>query len=273
MLACELGFAPRGPTRLLGDSKAAFEGSLMDRMPQKERFLAASRAMIWHWIREKVITFVRVPSAVLRPEIFCKSDQEGFLRLAHWVQRGVPRDDDSGRLDALLRLESPAGGAPVACSISTVLSCDGAGDVGWEEPLPEVWDSRGVFVGLAVGSPPFSPEGAPLAAPATSARPPAAVVLLQRELKKPRKLGEQAMRVAAEASLAELIRLKREVKRVKKSAAESAVLAAKAHAVELAAQREWQVEELEALGKQRAAVLRELQRTIGLAGAKAGAGH
>jgi len=93
ILAAELGLRHDGPTSLMGDSKAAFEGSLMDKMPLKERFLAAQKAMLRLWIRDQVIKFVRVPHDALRPDIMSKSDhtEQEFESLAHWIQRGVRR--------------------------------------------------------------------------------------------------------------------------------------------------------------------------------------
>ncbi len=104
MLARELRLEPSGPTRLLGDSKAAFEGALLERMPAKERFMAAARGLLRLWITHKVIAFVKVPKSVLRPDIFTKSTftQLEFARLAYWVVRGQPRDDDAERLALVL---------------------------------------------------------------------------------------------------------------------------------------------------------------------------
>ena len=51
MLAREMGWAHEEPTILLGDTKAALEGSLLDKMKRQGRFLAAQEAMLRLWVR------------------------------------------------------------------------------------------------------------------------------------------------------------------------------------------------------------------------------
>jgi hypothetical protein len=47
MLAREIGFAPEGLTKLFGDSKATLEGSLLDKMKRRERFLCEVLLRLW----------------------------------------------------------------------------------------------------------------------------------------------------------------------------------------------------------------------------------
>ena len=60
--------------------------------------MAAQRAMLRQWIRHQILAFLKVPKSVLRPDIFTKSafTQLEFARLAHWVVRGQPREDEEG---------------------------------------------------------------------------------------------------------------------------------------------------------------------------------
>ena len=126
MIAVEMGFPPSRATCLLGDSKAAFEGSLLDKMRRQERFLAAQRAMLRLWVRSGVFHFVRVPGSALRPDINTKSNftRREFDYLSRWVQSGVPCADDQLRLDAMARFES--GGDSVA-HVAHVGEADGNG--------------------------------------------------------------------------------------------------------------------------------------------------
>ena len=66
MICRELRWLPTEPTRLYGDSKAAFDGALMERLPAKERFLAAQRGMMRMYFKERILLFVRVPGDLLR---------------------------------------------------------------------------------------------------------------------------------------------------------------------------------------------------------------
>jgi hypothetical protein len=136
MLAREMGFAPEGPTILLGDSKAALEGSLLDKTKRQERFLAAQKGMLRLWVRSKVFRFVRVPGYALRPDINTKSNftREEFERLAHWVQSGVPRGDDKQLTDAEMTLQ---GVLAEPARVSVVRVADH--HVSWEHPFPEHW--------------------------------------------------------------------------------------------------------------------------------------
>ena len=136
MLAREMGFAPDGPTILLGDSKAALEGSLLDKTKRQERFLAAQKGMLRLWVRSKVFRFVRVPGYALRPDINTKTNftREEFERLAYWVQSGVPRGDDKQLMDAEMTLQ---GVLAEPARISVVRVADH--HVSWESPFPEHW--------------------------------------------------------------------------------------------------------------------------------------
>jgi hypothetical protein len=95
---------------------------------------------------------VRVPKDVLRPDLFCKSTFTAleFAQLAHWVQRGVPREDDTRRLTALPRLETPAGCVVVKSLFfaSEEVGALGA-DLSFDEPFPEPewWVQSGGLVG------------------------------------------------------------------------------------------------------------------------------
>ena len=137
IMAREFGFPPTGPTRIFGDAKAAFEGSLLDKIPRKERFMAAMKAMVRLWVRDGLIVFVRVPSLVLRPDIFSKSNftDLAFGRLAHWVQRGQPRDDDGERLAAVLHLEAPVASVVKVRRVHSIHA--GITDLWWESPFSE----------------------------------------------------------------------------------------------------------------------------------------
>mmetsp|Transcript_8536 Transcript_8536/g.17345 ORF Transcript_8536/g.17345 Transcript_8536/m.17345 type:complete len:417 (-) Transcript_8536:65-1315(-) len=136
MLAREMGFAPEGPTILLGDSKAALEGSLLDKTKRQERFLAAQKGMLRLWVRSKVFRFVRVPGYALRPDINTKSNftREEYERQAHWVQSGVPRDDDKQLMAAEMTLR---GVLAEPARVSVVRVADH--HLSWEHPFPEHW--------------------------------------------------------------------------------------------------------------------------------------
>jgi hypothetical protein len=76
------------------------------------------------------LSFVKVPKSVLRPDIFTKSafTRLEFAKLAHWVVRGQPREDDEARMLLVLQLEAPAAGQ---------VRAQGIGAVGhWDEGLP-----------------------------------------------------------------------------------------------------------------------------------------
>lgn len=121
MICRELRWLPTEPTRLYGDSKAAFDGALMERLPAKERFLAAQRGMMRMYFKEKILLFVRVPGDLLRPDLMTKADHTSFKSdcLAYWCQVGCPHPDDRYRTEAVPRTEGAAGGAGVA-TVSSV---------------------------------------------------------------------------------------------------------------------------------------------------------
>jgi len=143
MLVREMGWEVSGPTILLGDSKAALEGSLLDKLKRQERFLAAQKAMLRLWVRSKVLRFIRVPGYALRPDINTKSSftAADFGRQAHWVQGGVPYPDDKLLLDAEARLQS-------ALAEPTRVNLVGLSDEGisnstvrcWDDPFPAYWE-------------------------------------------------------------------------------------------------------------------------------------
>jgi len=121
MICRELRWLPTEPTRLYGDSKAAFDGALMERLPAKERFLAAQRGMMRLYFKERILLFVRVPGDLLRPDMMTKADHTSFASdcLAYWCQVGCPHPDDHYRTEAVQRIEGAAGRAGAA-AVSSV---------------------------------------------------------------------------------------------------------------------------------------------------------
>ena len=139
MLGSQLGVRSQRPTAIWGDSKAVFEGSLMDKIPRKERFIAAMKAFVKLLLRDGVLRHVRMPGTLMRSDIFSKvtHSQKEFWLLALWMMSGVPHEGDMERIGMLRRME----GDPLATRVMQVKACKVAGKEGAEggTPFPEEW--------------------------------------------------------------------------------------------------------------------------------------